>query len=95
MTHDSQDCKTESRTCFETCGTPFHGMYTDNVIDILSNNIEDELICKQACHLESKCNFYTYYNELDPNYPSMCILLSELHEPFKSCDFCSTGPQDC
>lgn len=92
--HECEDCITEEKFCFETCGDNIEGVLGENIVQILADAPE-ELDCKKECNSNTNCKFYTYHNGSDPNYPQLCFLLTHLEEPFKTCSHCSTGTASC
>ena len=92
--HQCEDCVTEEKSCFETCGDNVEGVLGENIVQILAD-VPEELDCKKECNNNTDCKFYTYHNGSDPNYPQLCFLLTHLEGPFKTCSYCSTGTASC
>merc|ERR1719450_1144862 len=94
QTHNSTNCVSETRTCYNKCGKKVLGVLGDNILGAIGD-VNTALDCKENCRTTSNCSFYSYFTEEDEQNPRFCILLSSLIEPFQPCDNCFTGPLDC
>ena len=85
---DCSECVTETADCM--CSSSVIGQIdnTNLLRDIPDINSEKD--CQRSCSLTSLCRFYTYLSD-----QLQCILLSELKESVKDCEYCRTGPVDC
>ena len=92
-THPCDDCVSETRDCYDTCGHNMVGVIGDNLLGVISE-VGTESECKKHCVAASECNFYTYFLEADPNSMT-CVLLSSLISPVQPCETCVTGPVEC
>ena len=92
-THSCHGCVSETRSCYQLCGSNNVGIIDNNHVDTYYD-VVTEAECKEYCRQTLNCSFYTYFFEEDPN-SQLCILLSHLIEPLKPCDTCVTGPLDC
>ena len=92
-THSCTDCVSETKSCFQTCGTNIVGVIDDNNLATFVG-VEMEGECREHCRTTSNCSYYTYFLEGDPN-SQLCIALSHLIEPLEHCDTCLTGPLEC
>ena len=92
-THTCTDCISETKSCYQTCGTNVVGVIDDNNLATFFD-VEIEGDCREHCRTTSNCSFYTYFLEGDPN-SKLCIALSYLIEPLPPCDNCLTGPLGC
>merc|ERR1711892_1186463 len=87
-------CVSETRECYRTCGTNYHGAISENLLDAIPD-VGREVDCKSLCQANRECTFYTYFLAADVNSPLWCFLLSGIEEPIESCENCVTGPADC
>merc|ERR1719342_1736432 len=94
LLNDCKDCFTEAKPCFDVCDIPNDVSFVQNTVDVITN-VADEPSCVIQCKMSLECKFYTYYTASDPQYPSMCILLSDIEDPIKPCLHCRTGFPDC
>ena len=92
--HPCPDCITEDKFCYRTCSNNVEGLLGENIVELMPDT-DTELDCKIHCSKSEDCNFYTYHNASDLNYPSLCILLTHMIFPVQKCDFCNTGTSDC
>ena len=91
--HPCTDCVTETRSCYQTCGTNVVGVIGENNLAFYGG-VETEAECRDYCRTTSNCSFYTYFLEQDDN-ANLCVTLSYLIEPLQPCDTCLTGPLEC
>merc|ERR1711892_40307 len=87
-------CVSETRMCYQVCGTNYNGRIGENLIDGIAD-VGQEVDCKFLCHSNRECTYYTYYLATDVNVPLFCILLSSVEEPLEDCENCVTGPANC
>ena len=92
--HDCLDCWTESKVCFGGCSQQFEGTVAENEVEAIIDAV-DEPSCLASCELSAACSHYTFYTAADPDYPSLCLLLSGLRGPSAPCAHCRTGRPDC
>ena len=92
-THPCSDCVSETRSCYQTCGTNVVGGIDDNLLESYGG-VETEAECRDHCRTISNCSHYTYFLEEDIN-SNLCVTLSYLIEPLQPCDTCLTGPLEC
>ena len=93
QTHPCTDCVSETRDCYQVCGTNVVGVIDGNLLASYVD-VENEAECRNHCRATSNCSYYTYFLEEDPN-SQLCIALSHLIEPLQPCDTCLTGPLEC
>jgi len=94
LLHDCEDCFTEAKPCFDVCDIQTEGSFGHDTVAVITN-VVDEPSCVIQCRMNQDCKFYTYYTASDPDYPSWCILLSDIKDPIKPCLHCRTGFPDC
>merc|ERR1712037_196365 len=102
----SQDCLLGTRetgckcTSFQHCpclALEYTGMVdADNFVDIASE-VQSEEACKNLCSSTTDCTVFTYYDNLDPFEPEVCLLLSStgFEKSATKCEHCKTGPATC
>ena len=92
-THSCTECVSETKSCFQVCGSHVVGVIDDNLLESYFG-VETEVECKEHCRTTSNCSHYTYFLEEDPN-SQLCVVLSYLIEPLQPCNTCLTGPLEC
>jgi len=92
--HDCKDCFTEIKPCFDVCDITTVGNFDHTAVALISD-VKHEHSCLIQCRNNPDCKFYTYYTASDHNYPSMCILQSDVEDPMNWCSHCRTGFPDC
>lgn len=92
--HRCQDCRTEDRNCYSTCGADVQVAIGENDLEVITGVIT-EVDCKLNCSANPNCSVYTYFDISHPHYPTLCFLLSEVLEPVEPCEHCRTGFPEC
>jgi len=101
----SEDCLLGTReqpcTCtslkYCPCSIPYEGSVdADNYVD-LASEVQSEEACKNLCSSTTDCTVFTYYDNLDPFEPEVCLLLSSsgFEKSATKCEHCKTGPATC
>ena len=89
-----ENCKTELKLCYGSCGKNIEGKMTDNVIDFLPN-VQLESSCNASCAANTNCTHYTHYAQDRKSFSNLCVLLTSVQPPFKECESCVTSFPDC
>ena len=71
------DCFTEDKLCYGSCGANFESKFDDNVIEIITD-VELERDCKNHCIDNADCLFYTHYGKDHDHNSDLCVLLSDI-----------------
>ena len=88
------DCYTEDKLCYGSCGKNVESPLEDNVIEFIPDTVLEHN-CKTLCLNNAKCMYYTHFRKDDPNYPDLCVLMTEIKAPFQECEHCVTSVPDC
>ena len=91
---DCNDCYTEDKLCYGSCGSNVESKLGDNVIESISD-MALEHGCKKHCLDNANCLYYTHYGKENDHYPDLCVLLSDLKAPLEECNHCVTSIPDC
>ena len=94
VTRPCEDCVSETRNCYWTCGYHFTGVMNNNTIGIIPG-VTSDWECRDECRGNQDCHFFTYFTADHPSLPQWCTLQSRLQEPFHSCESCLTAPINC
>ena len=91
-----EDCYTEDKLCYGSCGRNLESKLADNVIEFIQD-VRLEHSCKTLCLDNAKCKYYTNFGKDDPDdvYPDLCVLMTDIKAPFQECDHCVTSVPDC
>ena len=89
-----EDCYTEDKLCHGSCGRNVESRLNDNVIEFIPDTVLEHS-CKTLCLDNAKCKYYTHFGKDDPNYPDLCVLMTEIKAPFQECEHCVTSVPDC
>ena len=81
------------RSCFDICQSNVAGRVGENELELVVDT--DEPACLERCEQHQQCGYYTHYNALDPDWPGLCVLQTELVGPLQPCLHCSTGIPAC
>ena len=78
-----------------TCSQPFacDGSWTDFVG--FSDNVKSEIDCQNFCAQRRRCQYYTWFSELDTRFSFYCFLYSACHIEDTGCVGCRSGPSTC
>ena len=94
LEHCGDNCTTELKLCYGSCGKNVIGKMEDNVIDFIVD-VELESSCNASCVANANCSHYTHYGQDSKYFSNLCILLSNIQPPFKECESCVTSFPDC
>merc|ERR1711892_304491 len=94
MVQPCSKCVSETRECYQTCGTNYSGVIDENLLEAITD-VGQEVDCQFLCQANTECIFYTYFFATDVTSPLLCFLLSGIEEPIETCENCVTGPADC
>ena len=89
-----EDCYTEDKLCHGSCGRNIESTLEANIIEF-KPDVVLEHSCKILCLDHPDCLYYTHYGKDNDHYPNLCVLLSDIQQPFQECDHCITSVPDC
>ena len=89
-----EDCYTEDKLCYGSCGRNLESKFDENVIEFVPD-IVLEHSCKTLCLENTDCLYYTHFGKDNIHYPDLCVLLSDIKAPFQECEHCVTSVPDC
>ena len=76
-------CVSETRECYQTCGTNYSGAIDENLLEAIPN-VGKEVDCHFLCQANTECTFYTYFFAAAVNAPLFCFVLSHIGEPIET-----------
>ena len=93
-TSTCEDCVSQTRDCYDTCGYTFTGVLAGNTVGVIPG-MDSDASCQLECSKTPDCNYFTYFSSGDQALPKFCFLLTRLLGPLLPCDSCTTGPVQC